>query len=89
MCFVLGVATTAARLKPGCCSRLRLFAQPPTPGFPSSDPRPALTAAMIAPAKVTIPSARTKVSSKKRQRRYASTISSNATTTIAERSATW
>src|SRR2546430_4735342 len=44
-------------------------------------PRPALTAAMMIPANVTMPSARTKLSSKNRQRRNASTTSSNPTTT--------
>ena len=45
--------------------------------------------AMIMPANVTIPSARTNVSWKNVQRRYASVESSNATTATAKKSATW
>src|SRR5206468_1321521 len=55
--------------------------------FSDVDPRPAATAAMTTPANVTMPSARTKVSAKKRQRRYARTISSSATTAVAKNSA--
>src|SRR6266496_3230007 len=50
-------------------------------------PSPALTAAITTPANVTVPSARAKLTSKKRQRSQASASSSKATTTIAETSA--
>ena len=50
-------------------------------------PSPALTAAITTPANVTVPSARAKLTSKKRQRSQASVSSSKATTTIAETSA--
>src|SRR5205814_9729462 len=47
-------------------------------GEPSRLPSPALIAAMMMPAKVTMPRARMKVSLKKRYRKYARTRSSNA-----------
>ena len=44
---------------------------------------------MMMPANVTMPSARTNVSWKNFQRRYASTISSKPTTAIAKKRAAW